>query len=92
MAGIHPLRPASSLTDDEIVRLRDAIRAVLQDRSTSAAPCSATTAPLMAKTARTRTTSAFISRPGGPVPRCGTSIERIRVTQRGTHFCPRCQS
>ena len=26
-----------------------------------------------------------------PCPRCGTAIERIRVTQRSTHFCPRCQ-
>ena len=31
MAGIHPLRPASSLTGDEIARLQDAIRAVLQE-------------------------------------------------------------
>ena len=28
---------------------------------------------------------------GQPCPRCGTSIEKIRVAGRGTHICPRCQ-
>lgn len=26
-----------------------------------------------------------------PCPRCGTTIEKIRVAGRGTHFCPKCQ-
>ncbi|HET7673170.1 MAG TPA: bifunctional DNA-formamidopyrimidine glycosylase/DNA-(apurinic or apyrimidinic site) lyase [Candidatus Saccharimonadales bacterium] len=26
-----------------------------------------------------------------PCPRCGTTIEKIRVGGRGTHLCPRCQ-
>ncbi len=28
---------------------------------------------------------------GQPCPRCGTSIEKIRVAGRGTHICPHCQ-
>ncbi len=28
---------------------------------------------------------------GQPCPRCGTSIIKIRVAGRGTHFCPNCQ-
>lgn len=28
---------------------------------------------------------------GQPCPRCGTTIEKIRVAGRGTHICPRCQ-
>lgn len=31
-------------------------------------------------------------RTGEPCPACGTPIERIVVGQRGTHFCPRCQT
>jgi formamidopyrimidine-DNA glycosylase len=31
-------------------------------------------------------------RTGKACPRCGTPIERIVVGQRGTHFCPNCQS
>jgi formamidopyrimidine-DNA glycosylase len=30
-------------------------------------------------------------REGAPCPRCGTLIRRMVVTQRGTHYCPRCQ-
>jgi formamidopyrimidine-DNA glycosylase len=30
-------------------------------------------------------------REGRPCPRCGGSIRKILVAQRGTHFCPRCQ-
>ncbi|HEX5456418.1 MAG TPA: bifunctional DNA-formamidopyrimidine glycosylase/DNA-(apurinic or apyrimidinic site) lyase [Candidatus Saccharimonadales bacterium] len=26
-----------------------------------------------------------------PCPRCGTTIKKIRVAGRGTHFCPKCQ-
>ena len=28
---------------------------------------------------------------GQPCPRCGTTIEKIRVAGRGTHYCPKCQ-
>ena len=31
-------------------------------------------------------------RQGQPCPICGTKIERIVIGQRGTHFCPVCQS
>lgn len=30
-------------------------------------------------------------REGKPCPRCGTTIEKIRVAGRGTHICPQCQ-
>lgn len=30
-------------------------------------------------------------REGEPCPRCGTTIEKIRVAGRGTHLCPHCQ-
>ncbi len=30
-------------------------------------------------------------RAGEPCRICGTPIEALRVTQRGTHVCPRCQ-
>jgi formamidopyrimidine-DNA glycosylase len=28
---------------------------------------------------------------GEPCPRCGTTILKTRVAQRGTYWCPRCQ-
>jgi len=29
---------------------------------------------------------------GSPCPECGTTIKKIRVAGRGTHYCPTCQS
>jgi formamidopyrimidine-DNA glycosylase len=30
-------------------------------------------------------------REGEPCLRCGTPIVKIKLAQRGTHYCPRCQ-
>ncbi|MBF5067381.1 DNA-formamidopyrimidine glycosylase, partial [Salmonella enterica subsp. enterica serovar Istanbul] len=30
-------------------------------------------------------------REGTPCDRCGTTIVKIKVGQRGTHYCPHCQ-
>lgn len=30
-------------------------------------------------------------RAGEPCPRCTTALRKIKVAQRGTHFCPKCQ-
>jgi formamidopyrimidine-DNA glycosylase len=35
---------------------------------------------------------AVYGRGGKPCPRCGTLIERIVLSGRGTHFCPSCQA
>ncbi|MEP0846255.1 MAG: hypothetical protein HRF50_05465 [Phycisphaerae bacterium] len=34
---------------------------------------------------------AVYGRAGEPCRRCGARIEMLRVGQRGTHVCPRCQ-
>ena len=34
---------------------------------------------------------AVYGKKGSPCIRCGTPIEKIKVAQRGTHFCPNCQ-
>ena len=92
MAGIHPLRPASSLTGDEIVRLRDAIRAVLQESIDERGTLLRDYRTPYGQDGAYQNRLRVYQQTGQPCPRCGTSIERIRVTQRGTHFCPRCQS
>jgi formamidopyrimidine-DNA glycosylase len=91
VAGIHPLRPAASLSDDEVGRLHAAIRFVLQEsveeRGTMLRDYRTPYGPDGAYQNRLR----VYQQTGRPCPRCGTPIERIRVTQRSTHFCPRCQ-
>ncbi|HEY72412.1 MAG: DNA-formamidopyrimidine glycosylase [Anaerolineaceae bacterium 4572_32.2] len=92
-AGVHPLRQANTLTPDEARRLHRAIRAVLR----AAIASGGTTLPDAAyqqvdgRLGEFAVQLAAYGRAGEPCPRCGARIERIRVGQRGTHFCPRCQ-
>lgn len=91
LAGIHPLRPGASLTEDEIVRLHGTIRQVLAEsigeRGTLLRDYRTPYGPDGAYRSHLR----VYGQPGRPCPRCGAPIERIRVTQRSTHFCPHCQ-
>ncbi len=91
LAGIHPLRSAASLTDDELCRLQAALRSVLtesiEQRGTMLRDYRTPYGQDGAYKSRLR----VYGQPGRPCPRCGAPIERIRVTQRSTHFCPRCQ-
>ncbi len=88
LAGIHPLRPASELPAGEISRLRDGIVAALSaavalyDKSRAGGRPDPPT-ELNAWTIPRKS--------GDPCPRCGRSIDAIRVRGRGTCFCPGCQ-
>ncbi len=92
-AGIHPLRRADSLSPAEVRRLHRAIRSVLR----AAIASGGTTLPDAAYQRANGRPGGFASRlavygrAGQACPRCGMAIERIKVSQRGTHFCPHCQ-
>jgi formamidopyrimidine-DNA glycosylase len=90
-AGIHPLRPASSLSPDEVERLHSAIQQVLRSGIGSKGASIANylrpdgtpgTAQFQFKVAHGR---------GKNCPNCGTPLKRIVVRNRGTYFCPKCQ-
>ena len=92
-AGVHPLRTADTLTPAEVRRLHQAIRSVLR----AAIANGGTTLPDRTYLQADGQMGEFAGRlgvygrEGQLCPRCGASIERIRVGQRGTHFCPCCQ-
>jgi formamidopyrimidine-DNA glycosylase len=90
-AKIRPLRPADSLNDDETERLHSAIRFVLAQ----AVEREGASVDWYRKPDGTRgeaqTQFYAYDRQGQPCLVCGTPIEKIRVAQRGTHFCPQCQ-
>lgn len=91
LARIHPRRSGASLREEEIDRLHDALRAVLDEaigqRGTMLRDYRTPYGPDGAYQERLR----VYRQTGLPCPRCGAPIERIRLTQRSTHFCPRCQ-
>jgi len=90
-ARLSPLRPANTLGQDEVARLRRAIRAALRagiDRQGS-------TLRDFAKPDGSRGSMQdefrVYGRGGEPCPRCRTPIEKTRVGGRGTWYCSRCQ-
>jgi formamidopyrimidine-DNA glycosylase len=91
LAGLHPHRPASILTLDEVGRLRQAIREALaeglHDRGTSLRDHINLDGSLGQHQHRVY----VYRRTGQACYHCGKSIHRIKTTGRGTHFCPVCQ-
>ena len=90
-ARIHPLRPAGSLTSEEVAGLRKAVREALR---MGIARQGATLRDYRGPDgARGRMQDRFrvYGRAGEPCFRCGTPIEKIRAGGRGTWYCPTCQ-
>jgi formamidopyrimidine-DNA glycosylase len=85
-AMIHPARPASSLTGPERKRLLEAIPWALGEglKQGGAKIINSRAVPI-------DEFPAVHGRQGEPCFRCGTSIVKIRVGQRGTYYCPTCQ-
>jgi len=93
MAKIDPRRPANSLSDLEIEKLRSTIRDVL----TQAVKEGGTTANDDAYRQVNGRIGGFqeylqvYGKTGQPCSDCSGRIERIKLGGRGTFFCPRCQ-
>jgi formamidopyrimidine-DNA glycosylase len=90
-AQIHPLRPADRLSRAAADRLFAAIRAVLQ----AGIEREGASVNWYRKPDGTQGSAQMYfdvyDRAGQPCTRCGGAIEKIRVAQRGTHYCPHCQ-
>jgi formamidopyrimidine-DNA glycosylase len=92
-AGIHPLRRADTLTFADVQRLHLGIRTVLQAAIDGGGTTLADAGYQQAdgRSGEFAGQLAVYGRAGQPCLRCGADIERIKVGQRGTHFCSRCQ-
>jgi formamidopyrimidine-DNA glycosylase len=90
-AKISPLRAANSLTETEAADLYEAIRAAL----TAGISQEGASVNWYRKPDGTRGEAQkhlyVYGREGEPCERCGQTIVKIRVAQRGTHYCPACQ-
>lgn len=86
-AGLHPLRPAHTLTRAEAERLLSAIRQVLQDGIAH----HGASIDWVYRGGDFQNYFAVYRRAGQPCRRCGTPIQRLVIGQRGSHFCPHCQ-
>ena len=91
-AAIHPLRKASSLSTGEVKRLHSAIRTVLREAVASGGASISDYRRPDGRSGEAQFAFKVAHQGGTPCPRCKTPIERIVVRQRGTYFCPVCQS
>ncbi len=88
-SGIHPLRPAGSLSESEVARLNAEIIAVL----TEAVERGGTTSENYVDTEGQigQYVPRVYDRGGKPCVSCDTALVKIRVTDRGTVYCETCQ-
>lgn len=90
-AGIHPLRPASSLAPHEVAALREGIQGALTTGIEHGGTTFGRHRDAYDEAGSNLEHVEVYRRTGQPCVRCGTLIVRIVVAQRGTHFCPYCQ-
>jgi formamidopyrimidine-DNA glycosylase len=90
-ARLHPLRRADTLTDVEIRRLHRGIRGALREGLAGGGASYRDYVDPDGEPGLAAERMRVYRRTGEPCFRCGRRIERIVVSQRATHFCPRCQ-
>jgi formamidopyrimidine-DNA glycosylase len=90
-AGIHPLRPAGSLTHEETTRLHRAIPAVLRRAIELQGSSAQHHVGGLGQRGSMQDEWRVFRRQGQPCLTCGTAIVKIRAAGRGTHYCPTCQ-
>jgi formamidopyrimidine-DNA glycosylase len=90
-ARIHPLRPAGSLTREELAALRKGVRQALEMGIARQGATLRDYSDPDGVRGRMQDKFRVYGRVGQPCDRCGTPIEKIRAGGRGTWFCPNCQ-
>ena len=90
-AGIHPGRPAASLSKQEVSRLRLAVIKVLREGIEAKGASISNYFRPGGETGRAHIAFKVAHRRNEKCRRCGVPIERMVIQQRGTYFCPGCQ-
>lgn len=91
-AGIHPLAQASRLSARRAQLLHAAIIEVLTDAIAAGGSSISDYVDAEGRAGSFQRFHQVYGREGAPCARCGRSICRIVVGQRGTHLCPCCQT
>ncbi len=88
LAKLHPLTASDSITVKQAAALHELIRKVLKEgiRRNGAS------IDWVYRGGEFQNHFRVYDREGKPCPTCGTKIVRMTVGQRGTHYCPKCQS
>lgn len=90
-AGIHPEQPASSLSAEDAGSLLMAIRDRLQVAIEHGGASIDDYRDGLGNMGQMQDQLRVHLHEGEPCPRCGSTIIKMRVAQRGTYICPACQ-
>lgn len=90
-AGVNPQKPANELNEKESRQLHQAIIAVIGRAVSAGGSTIRTYKNSFGEEGHFQIYLNVYGKKNQACPRCGTPIEKIKVGQRGTHFCPNCQ-
>jgi formamidopyrimidine-DNA glycosylase len=90
-AKIHPKRLTQTITTDEFKELYTDLRAVMNLSIEKGGSSNRNYVNAEGKRGSYMDFARVFRREGLACPRCGTTIEKLRVAGRGTHVCPHCQ-
>jgi formamidopyrimidine-DNA glycosylase len=91
IAGIHPKRPASSLTANEQSKLLSAIETVMKKGLEVGGASEWHYVNALGEVGRYQDFFQVYGKNGKPCKKCGTIIEKVTLGGRGTFFCSTCQ-
>ncbi len=91
LAKIHPKRLGTSLKPAEVERLYEAIKTIIKEGIKHGGTSFTHYVNALGKQGDYLKVARVFRKDGQPCPVCGTTIEKIRVGGRGTHYCPKCQ-
>ncbi len=89
-ARLSPVTLTSRISDGDIARLHEAVRATLVDWTDRLRGLAGDGFP--ERVTAFREDMAVHGRYGKPCPVCGTTVQRIRYASNETNYCPRCQT
>jgi formamidopyrimidine-DNA glycosylase len=90
-AQIHPLTAANQLTSTELATLRDKILSEMQRAIAHHGTTVHSFTTAFGEAGEFQNELQVYGRVGLPCLRCGHPLEKMKVAQRGTTFCPVCQ-
>ena len=90
-AKVHPSRTSNSLTAQEARKVHDETINVLGQAVEKAGSTIRTYTNAFGEDGTMQELHQVYDKAGQACSRCGTSIEKIQLGGRGTHFCPKCQ-
>lgn len=90
-AGLHPLRPACTLSGEEVKALHSAVREVLREGIAARGTTVRDYADGRGQPGTFQEKLRVYRRREQPCPRCGKPVSRLITGGRSTYFCPGCQ-